>query len=185
MTDIRTELFNINTANSTANVTIKDVLGSRSDTSFSNNISHPSVMGHLMANFFHIHNASRVYPRTDDDTPLASVTLISDETSLTFGNYVELIASTPYVMDIHFMMLGELSSNDEYTIQIGIGAAGAETFWGESWVVRDTNQMRIGMANIQGEPIPAGTRVSARLATLGGSSTAKVKIFTHRYPDIT
>lgn len=52
-------------ANSTENSYLRDAVGNKSDNSFSNVIgtgSEPSVLGHLRANYYHIHDRAKVYP---------------------------------------------------------------------------------------------------------------------------
>ena len=183
--------FGIPTANSTDNAEMKDVIGNKSDRSFSNWQSdppHPSVIGHLVAMYYHIHDASRVYPRTDDDTPLAYLTITGSATALTFGAWTEITGfdSKTVMSDCHFVNVGAISASDEYFLQLGIGAAGSQVFWGENSFTRDTNQMRTSAVPIQGKPIPAGTKLWARLAsTAGGSRTVDIKVYTHQYPSVT
>jgi hypothetical protein len=175
-------------ANAATNVSTKDVVGNKSDASFSNGSSTPSVIGHLAAGYQHVHNSSRVHPRTDDDTPLAAITVTGSATALTFGSWVEVIAANAIdkLFDMHFVLLGSVSAVDDYVLQLGYGGAGSEVFWGECAFTRDTNQMRAAWVPIQGPPIVENTRIAARLAsTGGGSDTADIKIYTHQYPDVT
>jgi hypothetical protein len=177
--------------NSQDNNTIADVIGSRNDRSFSNahpSSNDPSLVGHLVAGYYHVHDSARVYPRTDDNTPAAFLTVTGAAGALTYGSWVEITGmdSKSVMSDIHFIFIGSISANDDYTLQIGTGASGSQTFWGECAFTRDTNQQRTGYAPIQGPPIPAGTKVWARLAsTAGGSRTVDIKIYTHQYPSVT
>lgn len=183
--------FLVPTANSTANTTIADAIGNKNDLSFSDWTSDPpdpSVIGHLTANYYHVHDAARVYPRTDDDTPLAFLTVTGSATALTYGSWVEISGfdSKTVMADCHFVFIGTISANDDYVLQLGIGASGSQAFWGECAFTRDTNQQRTGYAPIQGKPIPAGTKLWARLAsTGGGSNTVDIKVYTHQYPSVT
>lgn len=176
------------TADSTENSTIGDVIGNKTDKAFSDGQEAPSVVGHLVAGYFHVHNPSRVYPRTDDDTPLGFLTVTGAAGALTFGPWVEITGfdGKANMADVHFIFIGNISANDEYTMQLGTGAGGAQVFWGECAFTRDTNQMRAGYAPIQGSPIPAGTKLWARVAsTGGGSDTVDIKVYTHEYPNVT
>ena len=181
----------IPTANSTANEKMLDVVGNKMDRAFSNWESdppHPSIIGHLTANYYHIHDASRVYPRTDDNTPAAFLTVTGSATALTYGNWVEVSGfdSKSVMADVHFVFIGGISGDDDYTLQLGTGTAGNQAFWGECAFTRDTNQMRVGYVPIQGKPIPAGTKLWARLAsTTGGGKTVDIKVYTHQYPSVT
>ena len=183
--------FGIPTANSTDNAEMKDVIGNKQDRSFSNwqtDPPKPSIVGHLTAQYYHIHDASRVYPRTDDDTPLAFVTITSPASALTFGNWIEIAGfdSKSVMADVHFVFIGNISADDDYVLQLGIGANPAQAFWGECAFSRDTNQMRVGFAPIQGKPIPAGTKLWARLANTSAiSRTVDIKVYTHQYPSVT
>ena len=175
-------------ADSTANATIADVVGNKSDKSFSDGAANPSVIGHLMAGYNHVHDSSRVHPRTSDDVPLAAITVAGHATALTFGSWVEIIAANAIdeLFDMHFVLLGSISAVDDYVLQLGYGASGSEVFWGECAFTRDTNQMRASWVPIQGPPVSANTRIAARLAsTGGGADSADVKLYTHKYPNVT
>ena len=75
---------------------------------------------------------------------------------------------------------------DLYVIQLGTGVAGSQVFWGESAFSRDTNQNRVAPIGVQGYPIPAGTKLWARLASEGGGGdSCKIKVYTHQYLSVT
>jgi hypothetical protein len=178
--------------NSTDNYSMRDVIGSKNDRAFSNaspsNGHDPSVVGHLRANYYHVHDSSRIYPRTDDDTPLASLTITGSATALTFGAWVEItnFDGKTVMSDVHHVILGNISDNDDYVLQLGTGTSGSQVFWGECAFTRDTNQVKGSQVPIQGPPINAGTKLWARLAsTAGGSETVDIKVFSHQYPSVT
>ena len=181
------------TANLSANDSefLQDTIGNRDDRSFSNwtngSPPKPSIIGHLVANYYHVHDASRIYPRTDDDTPLAPITVTASATALTFGTWVEITNfDTKVVMsDVHHVILGNISANDDYVLQLGTGVSGSQAFWGECAFTRDTNQVRGSQVPIQGRPIPAGTELWARLASTSGGGNVQIKVFTHQYPSVT
>lgn len=191
MTNIASEYLNVPTANTDDNDSIRDVVGNKDDKSFSDFTTdppNPSVIGHLMANYYHAHDASRVYPRTDDDTPLAGITVTDGGSSWTFGSWVEITGfDTKTVMaDCHFVYVNNIDDTDEYVLQLGTGTTGSQAFWGETAFSRDTNLNRVAPIPIQGKPIPAGTKLWARLASNdGASSTCNVKVYTHQYPSVT
>ena len=63
---------------SQANETINDVIGSKNDRAFSGahpSTNDPSLQGHAVAGYYHVHDRARVYPRVDDDTPSAFLTV--------------------------------------------------------------------------------------------------------------
>ena len=174
--------------NSTDNITMADVVGSRADNSFSGWVSNPSIVGHLKAEYYHVHDSARVYPRTDDDNPLAAITVTASATALTFGDWVEItnFDSKALLADVHHLYINTISAVDIYTIQLGTGASGSQVFWGESAFSRDTNQNRVAPVPIQGPPIPAGTKLWARLASEGGGGdSCKIKAYTHEYLGVT
>ena len=180
--------FAVPDQDSSDNYSMRDVIGSKLDTSFSDGMMYPSVIGHLVANYNHVHNPSRVYPRTDDDTPLAPITVTSGATALTFGSWVEItnFDSKTVMADVHFVYVSAISGVDSYVVQLGTGDSGSQEFWGEAAFSRDTNQNRVAPVRIQGKPIVAGTKLWVRLSsTAGGSKTCDVKVFTHQYPSVT
>lgn len=178
-------------ANTNDNYSIRDVIGNKYDRSFSNwqaEVPKPSVIGHLTAGYYHIHDQSRIYPRVDDDTPLAPIVVTTSATALTFGDWVEITNfDTKVVMaDVHHIILGNISDNDDYVLQLGIGISGSQEIWGECAFTRDTNQVKGSQVPIQGKPIKAGTKLWARAScTGGGSNTVAIKVFTHQYPSVT
>jgi hypothetical protein len=184
--------LNVPEANSNDNYSISDAIGNRLDRSFSNwsngDTPKPSIVGHLVANYYHVHDSSRIYPRTDDDTPLAGITLTGSATALTFGDWVEITGfdSKTVMSDIHHVIIGDASANDEYVIQLGTGVSGSQVFWGECAFIRSSATQPTADLPIQGRPIPAGTKLWARLAsTGGGSDTVVIKVYSHQYPSVT
>jgi len=169
------------------NETLLDVIGNKTDTSFSDGATDPSIVGHLRANFYHVHDSSRVFPRTDDDNPLGPVNIASASGTWNFGSWTQVIAASTiaYMFDMHFVILGTISESDDYVLQLGFGGSGSEVFWGECAFTRDTNQMRASWQPIQGPPVAAETRISARLASATGSNNVYIKIYNHTYPPVT
>lgn len=178
-------------ANSNDNYSLRDAIGNKRDRSFSNfsdgAVPKPSVLGHLVANYYHVHDASRIYPRVDHDTPLAPITVTTSATALTFGAWVEItnFDSKVVAADVHHVILGDISANDDYVLQLGTGVSGSQAFWGECAFTRDTNQVKGSQVPIQGRPIPAGTKLWARVArTSATTATVDIKVFTHQYPSV-
>ncbi|MBP7209565.1 MAG: hypothetical protein KBA02_00050 [Paludibacteraceae bacterium] len=174
---------NVPAQNGTDNTIIRDVIGNRTDRSFSNFIAYPSIIGHLMAAYNHVHSPSIVYPRN-----AAPIVVTAGAGAYTEGNKTEIIsaANAPTnLFDIHWVIIGEISANDDYIVKIYTGGAGSEQFWGEASFTRDTNQVRGSSFPIQGPPIPAGTRISATLMSGTGGNNVEVKIYTHIYNGVT
>ena len=181
-------IFNIPEVDGSETNSVNAVIGTKEDSSFSDGMTYPSIIGHLVANYNHVHNGCRVYPRTDDDTPLAPITVTSSASALTFGSWVEITNydAKSYLSDVHHIFIGNISGVDNYVIQLGTGTSGSQVFWGESAFFRDTNQNRVAPVNIQGPPIPAGTKLWARLASESANDyTCDIKVYSHEYPPVT
>ena len=93
--------------NSSKNKSIKDVIGNKNDTSFSDGSNTPSLIGHLVAAYNHIHDKARVYPRTSDNVPAAFLTVTGSATALTYGSWAEVTGydSKTLLSDIHFIFI--------------------------------------------------------------------------------
>lgn len=97
----------------------------------------------------------------------------------TKGNWIECIASTPYMCEIAVSILS-LSGNYAYLVDIGIGPAGSE-------IVLVANLNKDWPTTVYGAPtsynipilLPAGTRIAARCQCLtAGSKQASISIHT-------
>lgn len=180
-----TTLLNPNTyaiaQNSTGNTYLSDIIGNRTDTSFSNGTQTPSIIGHLTAAYNHIHSSSIIYPRDDD-----SVSITAASGSWNEGTKTEIVpASTiTYLFDIHWIIVGTISAVDDYVVKLYTGDSGSEVFWGEAAFSRDSNQVRGSQFPVQGHPIPANTRISASLLSGSGNNTVDIKVYTHEYQPV-
>ena len=166
--------------NSGANVTIRDVIGNREDTSFSggNGGGHPSVVGHLTAGYYHVHSPAKVYPTLAD-----SITLTASATAWTLGTKVQIIPADTIAtwFDIHWILVHSISATDEYELVLW---ADDDTEIGRIAFVKTAAQAQEGNLPIQIPPQPAGTKISASLACKAGGNTASIKLYYHQYPDI-
>ncbi len=170
------------TKDSPSNKNINQTIGNKEDNPFSDNQMNPSIIGHLKASYYHVHNPSVVYPIQADP-----IQLTAGIGAWTEGSKVEIIASgakNDFSFDIHHVILGDVSSNDDYEVRLYTGESGSEVLWGTCAFTRDSNQVKGSQIPIQGSPILKGTRISATLSSGDGSNTANIKIYTHEYPII-
>jgi hypothetical protein len=156
---------------------IETVIGAKSDVTGIPGVGSLYTLAGYMA-YYHVHAPSIVYPRN-----AAPVTLTAGIGAYTEGVKVEIVAAgvTDKYADIHFIVLGNISANDDYVLKLYTGAVGQEVFWGETSFTRDTNQFKGSTTPIQGIPIPSGTRISASLMSGSGGNTVQIKIHTHGY----
>lgn len=178
---------------STANGSIADVIGNKADKSFSDGQANPSLCGHAKAGYNHTHNPSRVYPRTSDSEAAAAITLTDKNDGGTspweFGTWVEITGfdGKSNMADVHFVIASNISAADAFVVQLGTGESGSQEFWGECAFERDATFLAAAQnIPIQGPPIPAGTKLWARLASEDADgTTCDVKVYTHEYPNVT
>ena len=185
--NILQRFFGVQTADSAANSTISDVIGNKTDKSFSDGSVTPSVAGHLKAAYYHVHAPSVCYPRADDPK---TVTDANDAgtTPWGFGTIVEIIPAGTIAtkFDIHHVIISEITEIDDYELRLYRGAALEEVEIGAIAFSRSTNFAEEGSHPIQVAPQAAETRISAALASGDADGSAcNVKVYTHSYPDIT
>lgn len=171
------------TADSAANTSINDVVGNKSDKSFSNGSSTPSLAGHLKANYYYVHSPAKVYPTLAD-----SITLTADASGWTLGAKAEVIPADTITtkFDIHWILVSEISAVDEYELVVYKGAGGAEEEIGRIAFNRSSTFSQEGDLPIQIAPQSANTRISMALACKSTNArTCNVKVYYHTYPDIT
>jgi len=178
-TDV-SEVNNISAKNTTDNLKINDVIGNRTDNAFNMDSQTPTLVGHLKAAYYHIHNASLIYPR--DDAPKQ---IIAGTGAWTEGTKVEIIPvnTKTNMFDIHHIILGNISANDDYVIKLYYDSGSGDTFWGEAAYTRDSNQVRGSDLPIQGVPVPANSKISASLLSASGGNNCYIKLYTHEYPN--
>jgi|GEM_PF-5125872 len=167
------------TANGSANILLRDIIGNKNDKSLSTPGSDSlyGIAGFMA--YYHVHSPSLIYPQL-----AAPITVTAGVGAWTEGGKVQIIGAgvKANAYDVHFVNLGTISQVDDYEIRLYTGAAAAEVFWGAASFTRDTNQMRAAYVPIQGPPVPAGTRLSATLASGNGNNSCDVKVYTHEYP---
>lgn len=91
----------------------------------------------------------------------------------TKGSWVQLIASLTHDIELlHVHLVGPLTGNARYALDIGIGASGSELVVVPDLVAYGT----VGWATVIPLRVPGGTRIAARLASTTASSTARVSL---------
>lgn len=177
------------TANTEDNALTRDVIGNKQDKSFGDYVSHPSVIGHLKAGYYHVHDSAKLYPTGDATHGADPITLTSGSgEAWLHGAKAQIIAADAIAtaFDIHWVLISEISAVDDYELRLYAGAAESETLIATIGFARSSNFSQEGSQPIQIPPQPAGTRISASLACGDGDgATCKVKLYSHSYPDIT
>jgi hypothetical protein len=172
------------TQNSDADETMRDVIGSKQDTSFSGGAHEngPSLVGHAKAGYYHVHSSAKVYPSLSN-----SITVTTSATAWTLGTIVEIVPANAITswFDIHWILVHAISATDEYELVLYKGASESEIEIGRIAFVKTAAQSQEGNLPIQIPPQAPNTRISAALASKSGSDTASIKIYYHLYPDIT
>ena len=156
-----------------------EAVGNIEDASFFN-FPDSTLIGYSRAGYYHIHNKSVIYP-----IKAAPIQIVAGVGAWVEGAKVEIIAAglKTNKFDIHNVFLGNVSANDDYEINLYHGAVGSEILWGTTAFTRDSAQFKGSELSIQGQPIPAGTRISATLASGAGGNNCYVKVYTHEYPN--
>ena len=84
--------------------------------------------------------------------------------------------------DIHFIQGGIANKKDTYIIELCSGLAGYEKRIGNLRISTEADNSAAGMIPIMSEIMPAGTRISARVASLsGGTDTIVISLNYHVY----
>jgi hypothetical protein len=175
------EIIKAAVANSTANVTIADVVGNKTDTNIMGpgNNSLYQLAGYM--GYYHVHSPAQCYPVLANP-----VTVTAAATAWTgFGAWVEVVPASTITdpFDIHWVHTGEISAQGNYVLELGSGGAGAETTIAQIAFSRDSNQVQTASQPIQIAPVAANTRIAARLASNNAvADTVDVKIYYHVYP---
>ncbi len=185
-TKFNSKYFDKPAQNSADNDYIQDVIGNKTDASFSNYQLHPSVIGHLKAGYFHVHAQAKLYPKLADAVTVTNEDVLTDPAGAwTEGVKQEVIPTTAFdkPFDIHWIKVFTMNANDEYVLTL---YNSDDVVLGEIGFSQITNQVRNTDAIIQIPPLPANSQVKATLAAKGGAAARNVtiKFFIHEYPDI-
>jgi len=181
------------TANSAANINLRDVIGNKTDKSFSNAASTPSIIGHLIAAYYHVHDSAKVWPTgvgANATKGADPITIASNNgTAWLHGTKVEVVPAATITtwFDIHWLVIGNAAEADDYEMRIYKGALAAEVEIGRVAFSRAAIQDRATVyIPVQIPPQQPNTRISASLACSDGDGAAcALKFYYHAYPDIT
>ena len=127
----------------------------------------------------HMHGPQYVWPAT-----ATSVTLTATASAWTHGTIVEVIAAAAVAddFDIHHVSITGISANGEYEIIVYSGPGASEVEIGRAPATRTAVQSQEGNAPMMTIILPAGTRVSASVASsTGAADTVNVKLIGHLY----
>ena len=168
--------------NTDSNETFVDVIGNKTDTSFSGaGTWNPSIAGALKANYYHVHDSAKIYPSLAD-----AVVITANAVSWTLGTIVEIIPANTITkwFDVHWIMVHDISANDQLELVLYSGASESEVEIGRISFVRNAAQSQEGALPIQIPPQEPNTRISCAIASKSGNTTTGVKLYYHTYPDI-
>jgi len=165
---------------------IDAVVGELTDKSFSDSATNPTVIGHLRAGYYHVHDSAKVYP-VGADPITVTTSNAGGGSAWAHGTKVEIIPANTITtkFDIHWVLISAISATDDYELKLWKGASG-ETLIATIAFVRNSNFSQEGNMPIQVSPIAANTRIMASIAC-GDSdgATCNIKLYYHTYPDIT
>lgn len=179
---------NVPNQNSTDNLSISDVIGNKDDSSFSDSSLTPSVIGHLVAQYYHVHDSAKVYP-----VGAGPVTLTDKNdgggTPWGHGAKTQVVPASTIAtkFDIHYIVISGISAADDFELMVYKGGAASEVLIGTIAFSRDATFLAPSQSHpIQIPPQAADERISMSLASSGSDGkTCDVKVYYHQYPDIT
>jgi len=154
------------------NTYLQDVLGNKTDTEAGN-----SVYAYTKGTYEHLHAASKVYP-----TLAAGVTVTAGN-SWVLGDFIEIVPASTITTNfmIHHICVESLSANDTYELVIYKGAESSEIEIGRVRFSKNANQEGTDNQPILTTLVAANERISAKIATASGSSTATISVFYHTH----
>jgi hypothetical protein len=169
--------------NSADDYSIRDVVGNKSDTSFSGGSfnGNPSLVGHSKAGYYHIHSPAKVYPSLAD-----SINVVASATAWTLGTKVVIIPinTMPNYFDIHWIIVHSISAVDEYELVLYSDSGSGDVEIGRVVFVKTAAQAQEGNLPIQIPPQRPNSKISAALASKSGGDTVSIKLYYHEYSDI-
>jgi len=181
MSAFSTDAIAASSVDGSATVTLPQVVGNKADSAIMTpgTSSLYQIAGYM--GYYHVHSPAQCYPvLADPVTVTASANAWTD-----YGAWVEIVPAGTITdpFDIHWVQTTDISANGNYVLQLGVGGAGSEVAIATIAFSRDTNQVQGSQQPVQVAPLPAGSRISARLSSSkAAANTADVKIYYHVYP---
>ena len=156
--------------NSADNNYIQEVVGNKTDTHVGN-----SLYAYGKAVYEHVNASSKVYP-----TLAAGVTVVAGA-AWVLGDFIEIVPASTITTNfmIHNIGVEALSANDTYELVLYKGAESSEIEVGRVRFAKNSNFDAIVNQPFQTAIILANERISAKIASAGGTSTATISIFYH------
>jgi len=163
----------VTAVDSTANGTINDVIGNKTDTH-----DGDSVMAGIHVLNEHAHKASKVVPSGAPGIQVAA----GDAASWTLGSFVQIVAENGITsaFDIHFINLEVVSATGTY--EVVLYAVETEISRFRFTVVGTPNNLKYTPIPIQTDIIPANTKIQAKvMSSSGAADTITISLFYHIY----
>jgi len=186
MPDLKGDLFDKPSKDSSVRETMRDLLGNDTDSSFLvHNGYGPTLMALARAGYFHAHGTPITYPKFADVGDFY-VQLTSSATAGVDGTKVEIIPANAVskAFDLHWLSVTDISATKRLLVSIWAGPSGSETLLWSGPIARSTAQSREGDKAIHVPQIPANTRISVSMAgNAAGAVTAWVAVDGHLYDD--
>ena len=176
MANPKTTFNDVPATNSLENTYSCHVIGSKDD----DERGH-SIAGRSYAVYQHLHSPSWVRPTLAD-----GVLLTAGGVAWTLGAQVQIISAAgadamvrPF--DIHWANIESVSANGvfEVVLYYDIGAGAVE--WGRCRTSRQAVQSGSPPGPIQGPILPAGTPITAAVASSSGGATCRISLEGHTY----
>jgi len=127
----------------------------------------------------HAHGSSKVYPTMADGVVViggVAPWTVEDDTTEVIPSGV----TTDY-FDIHYVNVEAVSASDVYELVLFAGAIGSEVEISRMRTVRTSTPSGVSSHPVQGPIQDAGTRISAKVASDGGSAEAMTITVTYHH----
>ncbi len=168
----RSSIFNFDVVNpdSPNNVTVRDVLGNKEDSSEGNSLyAHGQIIDD------HFHAIQRVYPELANSIQVAGGVGVWELGALTTLMPANTVVDHRF--DIHWIVICAVSANDEYELILYANT----TQIGRVGFTRTDKKDVTDGAPFQCPILDSEVRIRARLASAGGGDTANFKLLYHYY----
>jgi hypothetical protein len=165
--------WSVPAADSTANVSMRDVIGNKTDTH-----DGDSLYAGVKQLKEHAHKAQKVYP-----TLAGGVTLTTHATTWTLGTVTEIVPASTITsdFDIHEVIIEDANTQDK-TYELVLYSGAGDTEVGRARFAVGSTKGGIPNATMQTPLIDANSRIRAALAIEDGSGkTATISLRYHTY----